>query len=591
MTGEKSEKEKGLEGLTGLLINPQSWKKSLAVIIVAGIIIDFISWIGIFRITFEGVVLPFFGIFAISVPAIFATFISPLMFRMNKKHLDMNWSAFLAMAGVIICIIFTYAPAIFLFSDIHVFFAVSLAFVFSIRIIAMLILADNKFTSATGPAFSQSFFAILTGSIYFLNEFLLIALLLQLFFGIAVYLFVWLIDAPLKKTFGFSGMGFANAFMAHLSSGSLALDNIYTSLGEEVFVPQVSIFFRREGKEDIIFTVPDLHPGPLGETGGSNMPKVLHDLLGEDVFVPHGFATHDFNPVSSSEVKKVADAISKTEGDLNFSGMAGRPSVFSYKTVNVTAQAFGDSALVICTRYPEITDDVDFSVALAIMEGGKKSFAHIALVDAHNCMKDIAKAVLTASEKSLEYMRACEIAIGGISGGEEFPFEVGAARRTVPFSRKQGFGDLGIQALAVAVGGQTAVYVLIDGNNVQSGVREQVVDHVKSKFGAGICELMTTDTHVVNTISGRNPVGMAVPYEEFEPFVDEAVAGAIADLSPASSAGSTAWCDGVNVFGSQKISQIAGAVSSMVGIMVPAAVIVIALAFISSMLLYYIIMY
>lgn len=590
MNEENSGKEKGLEALSGLLINPMPWKRSILFIVLIGIAIDFIGWLGVFRITYEGVYLPFFGIFALSVPALFAAVLSPVMFRMNGKRLDPDWSAFLSFAGVVICLIFTYIPAVFLFSDIHIFFAISLAFVFSVRILAMMILADNRFPAAAGPALSQSLFATLTGSIYLADEFFVLAILLQLFFGVGMYLFVWMIDAPLKKTFGFSGLGFANAFMAHISEGSLALDQIYRVLGEEVFVPEVSLFFRREGKDDAIFTVPNLHPGPLGDTGGSNLPKLLHDRLGEDTFVPHGCATHDFNPVSSTEVEKVTKAINSTRDSLLFGNTAGRSVVSSYGMVNVTAQPFGDSALLICTRSPEITDDVDFSVGLAIMEGGKRSFKHIALVDAHNCMEEIAKAVLPASKKSVEYIRACEGAIDGISDSGEYEFEVGAARVEVPFSRKQGFGDLGIQALAVIVDGQTSLYLLIDGNNMKAGVREEIIDHIKSTCPVDVCEVMTTDTHVVNTISGKNPVGMAVPFDEFRSYVDDAVKGALDDLSPAKVAGSTAWCDGVEVFGSQKVSQLAGAVSSMVGIMVPAAIIVIALAFISTMLIYYLIM-
>ena len=62
-------------------------------------------------------------------------------------------------------------------------------------------------------------------------------------------------------------------------------------------------------------------------------------------------------------------------------------------------------------------------------------------------------------------------------------------------------------------------------------------------------EIMTTDTHTVNTVSGKNPVGYAVPAEEVIPYVEQAVREAIADLAPARVGTATALCERITVFG------------------------------------------
>ena len=80
---------------------------------------------------------------------------------------------------------------------------------------------------------------------------------------------------------------------------------------------------------------------------------------------------------------------------------------------------------------------------------------------------------------------------------------------TLPYSREQGFGDLGIQVLVVEVAGQRTAYVLIDGNNMAEGVRDTLLDSILTITDNA--EVMTTDSHVVNTITGEESCRDAGP--------------------------------------------------------------------------------
>ena len=53
-------------------------------------------------------------------------------------------------------------------------------------------------------------------------------------------------------------------------------------------------------------------------------------------------------------------------------------------------------------------------------------------------------------------------------------FSTGYASRVLPFSRQEGFGDLGVQVLVVDTGWQKTAYVLFDGNNMQTGTRDEI---------------------------------------------------------------------------------------------------------------------
>ena len=69
----------------------------------------------------------------------------------------------------------------------------------------------------------------------------------------------------------------------------------------------------------------------------------------------------------------------------------------------------------------------------------------------------------------------------------------------------------------------------------QRGLREVLLEQVQKVVDHA--EVMTTDSHVVNTITGKNPVGMHVGAPEFLPHVMQALQAALDDLAPAEVAG------------------------------------------------------
>ncbi len=221
------------------------------------------------------------------------------------------------------------------------------------------------------------------------------------------------------------------------------------------------------------------------------------------------------------------------------------------------------------------------------MAEGHRWYPHVAFVDAHNCMTDLGSPVHAATLTAMEYQHGAETAMEGCLRAEMCPFSIGVAHQTVPYSREQGFGDLGIQALVVETCGQKTAYVLIDGNNMAQGVREILVKEILTLVDAA--EVMTTDSHVVNTITIKNPVGMHVPSAEFLPLIMQAVKAALADLTPAHVAAGTAQCKGIVVFGSNRILQLASTVNAMLIYVAPLSLGMLLLAFLLSLIAYIVI--
>jgi len=140
-------------------------------------------------------------------------------------------------------------------------------------------------------------------------------------------------------------------------------------------------------------------------------------------------------------------------------------------------------------------------------------------------------------------------------------------------------------AMVTVVEEKETIWLVFDGNNLHVGIREELRDMFMQESDE--CEIATSDTHVVNMASGKNPVGWKVPLALFLPFVREAVDCAREDLAPAESAGGTAHCANVMVFGSQRITQLAGIVTGSVGIVWPVVLIVILFAFLSTGVVYF----
>jgi putative membrane protein len=311
---------------------------------------------------------------------------------------------------------------------------------------------------------------------------------------------------------------------------------------------------------------------------------VIHDHMEEETLVPHGCASHDFNLVSESEIGKVVDAIERSKKDRIY-GQGATPSArISCGTVQILYQRFGDSILMVSTRSPQMTEDLDYSIGLAIMAEGHRWFPHVAFVDAHNCMTDLSSAVLPATLTATEYQHGAIQAMQAAHAAELHAFSVGYARERLPYSREQGFGDLGVQVMVVETCGQKTAYVLFDGNNMASGVRDVMLGKILTLVDAA--EVMTTDSHVVNTLTGKNPVGQEVPVDVFLPAVLRTVQAAIDDLGTAECAATTAQCEHVVVFGSNRISQLASTVNAMLIFVAPLSLAMLLLAFFLSLAAY-----
>jgi putative membrane protein len=190
------------------------------------------------------------------------------------------------------------------------------------------------------------------------------------------------------------------------------------------------------------------------------------------------------------------------------------------------------------------------------MEAEKLGLESCIVINAHNSINGFidTKAVLEALERvAVECLKK---AISTSSAS----FKVGAAT-VMPkeFSLRDGMGPGGITVVVVEVRGQKTAYVVIDGNNMVSGLREKFLDGLKS-LGFVEGEVFTTDTHAVNAVTfnerGYHPVGEVMNHEKLMGYIVEAARKALSSMEPAKFGCREVLIPRVKVIGQKPLEQL-----------------------------------
>jgi putative membrane protein len=102
------------------------------------------------------------------------------------------------------------------------------------------------------------------------------------------------------------------------------------------------------------------------------------------------------------------------------------------------------------------------------------------------------------------------------------------------FENWSGIGPSGIVTLIITVSDQKVAYIIIDGNNMISGLRERILSSLEDIIDVG--EILTTDTHSVSALQpidrGYHPIGEAIDVKILIKHIKQAVKQASKSSSP-----------------------------------------------------------
>ena len=188
---------------------------------------------------------------------------------------------------------------------------------------------------------------------------------------------------------------------------------------------------------------------------------------------------------------------------------AGRMSFSSCRIGTVRAQAFriNDSAFVSYSRAPRTTEDVSLGLGLALMENAKRECKSVGVVDEHNAETGDITSVEVGSPIGFEMLDATRKLFESETKKSSFKFGCASGNLAV-----ETIGRNGVKLALFSQGNAMNAILLVDSNGIVPEFRAEIVElfeHLGRECGC-ICrgEVMTTDTHQINTVRGvLNPLG------------------------------------------------------------------------------------
>ena len=568
------------------------------------------------------------GVFYIGVPTVVASLLTPPVDRLFGGQLTPNRASLLALTcELVVVVVLTTAGALAVLtplSQTFVFDALiaALASIFALRLLVVMAVSHDSLVTAIVPASIQTVAAAVLLFVYsgtlrlfevggtltdvYLSRanqapaeitvvgpetFVLLAVTCVLYVG-SVYLFLVVIDRPWRSSLGVSVLDFLRGFVGHIAEGTDELEEFFEQLGEEAVVPVTVLAFREPGGiEKARFVLPMIHPGPMGEIGGGNLPeRVAKDADGL-AFPPHATAGHDFNLVTAREVETIIDAADRAFDRLEYTSDATRSYRASHGEATLIGQAFGEDAFMAATYAPAFADDVEYAVGLSTRaEARSGGLEDVLLADAHNCNNGLDGGdlghVTPGSKRSFDMIQAAGDLGTALADAERHPLRLGVAWDRTDWTATDGIGPLGIRVAVTEVDGQRTAYVLVDGNNMEPGLRDRLVSHLTSALPVDDAEALTTDTHIVNTVEAVNQVGTAIDAESLCDAVEAVTREALDDVEPVEAGMATERAE-VTVFGNDRTETLAShanAMMSMGGAL--AAVFILAVTAISGLIFF-----
>lgn len=385
-------------------------------------------------------------------------------------------------------------------------------------------------------------------------------------FILAIYSFISIAASPLKKNLGIGMLDLLSLFIMHMNEGSNLLESTFEEMGESIDTIVTLISFKGKNGIKSLFISPSVHPGPLGNIGGSNMPTILANRFDHFTMVAHGPSTHDFNPISINEIDKIEESVRDGLNEIEYSKNASKFKRYSHNAANIGVQFFNKGMVILSTFAPNGSDDIEFGVGLTMMTQSisKCNVKDSVIVDCHNSFTPESGEVLPGNPEVFDLIDV----INKVENDEEEydDIKVGCCSDTMGnLDKEEGIGESGLKVMVIDVSGQRTAYVLFDSNNMEIGFRQEIIDATKD-LDIDEIEVMTTDTHTVNTLSrGYNPVGIEKRPEIIE-YVIKCIKIAIDDLEEVEVGTGTKKIKNLNTFGPKNSTELISTISSVVAV-------------------------
>lgn len=378
---------------------------------------------------------------------------------------------------------------------------------------------------------------------------------------VAVFSFLWAIDRLGRQNYSLPTLPMFKAFLLNwVTDLNAPLEKYLEQLGENADI-EVNLLKFDSVKPKAAIIMPLVHPGPFKNIGSSLLPSMLKSEFEREfactATTPLGILGHELDLASQAQNHRI---VSQVISSARFPASAELASPFVKVTegaASACCQIFGDTALLSFSLAPKTTEDMPQELGRAVDEEAQQLGLRFAMVvNAHNSINDVEDTDVHLAELKAAASKCLQKAVAQ----QKKPYRVGAA--TVypkEFTLKAGMGTGGITAIVVEVDGQKTAYVVVDGNNMVSGLREKVLASLTA-LGFSESEVFTTDSHAVSALvtgrRGYHPVGEVMDQDVLTRYIGEAAKQAETNLEAAKAGFSRFVVPQVRVIGEERLNSL-----------------------------------
>jgi len=272
-----------------------------------------------------------------------------------------------------------------------------------------------------------------------------------------------------------------------------------TSKSSDISTSQIR-FSTKDDKNDFRMILPDLHPGPFHPVGGSNIPYQIYKTMNSSAMVLHSISDHSLNLPSQQDVQEYLQELSKSRVSTN--GMTcTEPVTAQINKARAVGIRLDETALLFLSLSPHGMEDVPVILKTEIEQMAKnRNFQHALIVDTHNAMGGE-----ISQEDSGDLMTAAKNVLDILITKTNHPLEYGYANSQSMDIQTNDLAGGGIGMLCLVFDQRKYFLCLADANNMENGVREKIVTHLKNN-DCELVEMCTSDTHST-TMGVRNRNG------------------------------------------------------------------------------------
>lgn len=274
---------------------------------------------------------------------------------------------------------------------------------------------------------------------------------------------------------------------------------------------------------NLYWVLPNIHPGPFKEIGGSNLPYQIYNYFSQKAVVFHSPSDHSLNIPSKGEVLEYLKSLSNTQKTLDYGSTCSIPIQIKNKKATVTGIIFDNTPILMLSFAPYGMEDIPEEVSKELETYSKnEGFKRLFIIDSHNAMgKKIGKS------ENEELLAAGKTCLKILKKSPQYSFKIGLSN-TNEIKNHIVFGDdIGKSGLSIILidvnknddnnSNHNNQYVIgwADSNNMKSGLREYIIKFLEQK-GIRMLEICSSDTHEnsgFRTSEGYYPFGHITKFE------------------------------------------------------------------------------